>query len=93
MIITLFCNSFLKDMFCQRVCVTQSFEVISRGLKSPRCCNDHVFYLFVYISVSARQYCPDTGGHHYSEGSQSEQLSGGDDGQEYVCQCPESKTK
>lgn len=30
------------------------------------------------------QHRPDPGGHHHSQGSQSEQLPGGDDGQEDV---------
>lgn len=39
----------------------------------------------LFDSVAAPQDCPDAGGHHHSEGHESEQLSGGHDGQEHVC--------
>lgn len=46
--------------------------------------------VFLFNDVSAiacalsAQDCPDPGSHHYSEGSQSGQLPGSHDGQEYV---------
>lgn len=56
----------------------------------------HSVVLFVCVLQSlslSPQYHPDPGGHHHSQGSESQQLPGGDDGSENVSQRQEGNKK